>query len=301
MATAISTAFVAQFSSNVMHLVQQKGSRTAGTTLEENITGEKAFWDQIGAMNMIEKTGHNTDTPIADPVHARRMCIVRDYENAILIDKQDRIKMLLEPNGEYTTAFANAIGRLRDDVVIAAAYADAKTGKDGTTTTSFNSDNLIAVDYVEQGSVANSNLTVGKVRRAAQLLNSYDCEEADRYALISSYQLHALQRDDEFTSRDYNVLQPLMSGQIPMVDWMGFSWRRSERLQYSTGSGASGTRRALFYHKSAIKVGLAMAPVFRIDERSDKSYATQVYAAVSWGGTRMEENRIVAALCLQNA
>jgi hypothetical protein len=34
----------------------------------------------------------------------------------------------------------------------------------------------------------------------------------------------------------------------------------------------------------------------RVDERSDKSYATQVYASLSLGATRMEEEKVVECL-----
>ena len=274
-----------------MHLAQQGVSRLTGTVLEENITGEKAFWDQVGVADLIEKTGHNTDTPIIEVPHARRMVVVRDYERGVLIDQQDRVRMLINPDSEYAKAFAQGVGRNKDDTIIAAATADALTGKDGTTTTTFAAANIVAVDYVESGAAANSNLTVAKVREANRILNANEVEESERYAVISSDQLAALQRDDEFTSRDYNVLQPLMSGQLPTIDWMGFSWRRSERLLYVAGSTT--IRRCLFYHKNGIKVGTAKSPMFRIDERPDKSYATQVYVAVSWGATRMEEVRVV--------
>jgi len=35
----------------------------------------------------------------------------------------------------------------------------------------------------------------------------------------------------------------------------------------------------------------------RIDERADKSYSTQVYASMSIGSTRMEEEKVVEIAC----
>jgi|TARA_R110000868_G_scaffold393732_1_gene664832 hypothetical protein len=35
----------------------------------------------------------------------------------------------------------------------------------------------------------------------------------------------------------------------------------------------------------------------RIDERSDKSYSTQVYYCATFGSTRMEEDKVVEIAC----
>ena len=48
MSTQITTAFVQQFSSNVQLLSQQRGSVLRKAVSEESVTGEKAFFDQIG-------------------------------------------------------------------------------------------------------------------------------------------------------------------------------------------------------------------------------------------------------------
>jgi hypothetical protein len=38
-------------------------------------------------------------------------------------------------------------------------------------------------------------------------------------------------------------------------------------------------------------------PTARIDERADKSYATQIYYCQTLGATRMEETKVVEVLC----
>ena len=49
MSTQVSTAFVNQFSSNVQLLSQQMGSLLRSSVSEESVTGEKAFFDQVGS------------------------------------------------------------------------------------------------------------------------------------------------------------------------------------------------------------------------------------------------------------
>ena len=48
MSVQVTTAFSQQFSTNVTLLAQQLGTKLRGSVREESITGEKAYWDQIG-------------------------------------------------------------------------------------------------------------------------------------------------------------------------------------------------------------------------------------------------------------
>jgi hypothetical protein len=48
-----------------------------------------------------------------------------------------------------------------------------------------------------------------------------------------------------------------------------------------------------------IKVAVGREPTARIDERADKSYATQIYYAMTLGATRMEEKKVVEVLCTE--
>lgn len=50
MSTQITTAFVNQFSANVQMLSQQMGSLLRSAVDEESVTGEKAFFDQVGSV-----------------------------------------------------------------------------------------------------------------------------------------------------------------------------------------------------------------------------------------------------------
>ena len=69
MSTQITTAFVNQFSANVQMLSQQMGSKLRDTVDVETITGEKAYFEQIGSAAAVERTSRNADTPIMDTPH----------------------------------------------------------------------------------------------------------------------------------------------------------------------------------------------------------------------------------------
>ena len=92
----ITTAFVKQFGSNVEQLVQQKGSRIRpAVRIESGITGEEAYFDQLGATAAVQKTSRNADTPLIKSDHQRRRISMFDYEWADLIDKEDRLKVFI--------------------------------------------------------------------------------------------------------------------------------------------------------------------------------------------------------------
>ena len=71
MSTQITTAFVQQFSNNVSMLSQQMGSLLRGSVDEESVTGEKAFFDQIGSSAAVKRTSRHGDTPMVETPHSR--------------------------------------------------------------------------------------------------------------------------------------------------------------------------------------------------------------------------------------
>jgi hypothetical protein len=64
MSTQITTAFVNQFSANVQMLSQQMGSLLRSAVDEESVTGEKAFFDQVGSAAAVKRTSRHQDTPL---------------------------------------------------------------------------------------------------------------------------------------------------------------------------------------------------------------------------------------------
>ncbi len=64
MSTNITTAFVNQFSSNVAMLSQQKSSLFRNAVRVESVTGEKAFFDQVGSSAAVLRSSRHADTPL---------------------------------------------------------------------------------------------------------------------------------------------------------------------------------------------------------------------------------------------
>jgi len=84
MSTQVNTAFVNQFSSNVAMLSQQMGSLLRGAVDTESVTGEKAFFDQVGEAAAVVRATRHSDTPLVETPHSRRMVSLTTYEWADL-------------------------------------------------------------------------------------------------------------------------------------------------------------------------------------------------------------------------
>jgi hypothetical protein len=287
MSTQITTAFVNQFSSNIQMLSQQMGSLLRNAVDVETVNGEKAFFDQVGSAAAQLRTTRHADTPLIDTPHSRRMLTLADYEYADLIDDQDKVRLLVDPTSTYARAAAAAMGRAMDDVVIAAAFADAATGKDGSTTTAFDTAN-------NQIAAGATGLTLGKLIEAKEILDSGDVDPSiPRYIAVSPKQVTDLLNNTTVTSSDYNTVKALAMGEIN--SFVGFQFIVTNRL----GVDGASARRVIAWAADGIKLGIGKEPTARIDERADKSYATQVYYAMTLGATRMEEKKVVEVLCAE--
>ena len=49
----------------------------------------------------------------------------------------------------------------------------------------------------------------------------------------------------------------------------------------------------MLFTNDAIKLALGKDVMTRIDERSDKGYATQVYVCMTMGATRLEDEKVI--------
>ncbi len=80
MSTYITDAFVQQYSANIFHLSQQKGSRLRSCVRNESQKGKAAFYDRMASVAAVVRTSRHGDTPQIDTVNSRRMVSMADYE-----------------------------------------------------------------------------------------------------------------------------------------------------------------------------------------------------------------------------
>jgi hypothetical protein len=280
MSTQITTAFVEQYSANVQLLSQQSGSLLRDKVRVESVTGKNAFFDQIGSVTATVRSSRHSDTPQADTPHSRRRVSLADYEFADLIDDLDKVRMLADPTSSYAQAAAYAMGRAMDDAIIAAATGTAYTGVAGGTSTALPAGNIIT-------EASTGGLTIAKLRQAKKILDLGDVDPSiARFIIVGPKQIDDLLGTTEVTSSDFNTVKALAMGDIN--SFLGFNFIVSNRLNL-----ASSKRDCIAFAQDGLLLAVGKDATARIDERSDKGYATQVYYSAAFGATRMEESKVV--------
>jgi hypothetical protein len=285
----ISTAFVKQFGSNLDFLVQQKGSMLRNAVRIETVTGEEAYFDQLASTAAIKKTVRNSDTPLIKSDHRRRRVTMYDYEWADLIDKEDKLKMLIDPQSDYSINAAWALGRSIDDAIIECFSNTAYSGKAGATAQNFPAANIV--------SGGATRLTLQKLLDAKKILDNADVDpNEEKFIAVTGTQLADLLNISEIKDADYNTVKALVRGEVDT--FLGFKFIICNRVTFPYGltSVAANFRSIPVWARSGVTLALGKDIQTRITERSDKSYATQVYAAMSIGATRMEEAKVVQIL-----
>jgi len=280
MSSQITTAFVQQYSNNVQMLSQQKGSLLRNAVDAETIVGKNAFFEQVGQATAQKRVSRHSDTPQIDTPHQRRRVSLVDYEYADLIDKQDQVRTLIDPTSSYAQAAAFALGRAMDDEIISAISGNAFSGETGSTSVPLPAGQKIT----ESGT---DGLTIAKLRNAKELFDSASVDPSiPRYIVVGPKQISDLLGTTQVTSSDFNTVKALANGEIN--SFLGFNFITSNRL-----SIASSKRLCLAFAMDGVKLALGQDIMTRIDERSDKGYATQVYVCMTMGATRMEEEKVV--------
>lgn len=289
----ITVANVQTYKANVELLLQQQDSRLAGKVTVGSYVGKAAsVVEQFGETAAVQKTSRHSDTPLLDITQSKRWVFPADYEWASLIDSQDKLRMIIDPTSPYAAAGAAAMNRVKDDIILAAMFGTNYIGENGTTTESFGTVGSGTYDVgVNTGGTA-SGLNVAKLQGAIRILMTANKGELMEpvFGAISSYEHDLLLKEAQVANRDYGNTAVLVDGRVKR--FMGIDFTITERLSVS-----SGNRLVPVWLKSGMHLGIWNDMQVEIGPRPDKSYATQVYLAMTLGATRTQLGKLVRVVC----
>jgi len=293
MSSQVTTAFAQQYSANVELQFQQMGSRLRKYVTEDPMGAEYKYFDRIGTVSAKLKGARHADVQYSDTPHSRRRITFEDFYHADMIDKEDKLRMLIDPTSEYVSTAVAALGRQMDEIILDAALGTAYSGKTGSTSVSFPAAQQIAVNYVESGSAADSNLTIGKLRRALSLLESNEdiMEGEPLVCVLNANAKQALLRSTEMTSSDFNTVKALVNGELNT--FLGMEFCRTELVRQD----GSSYNRIIVMPKSALKMAIAQDISAKVDSIPHKFHNYQVLVEMSVGATRMWEEKVVEIKC----
>ena len=141
-----------QYANNIQLLLQQKDSRLKNFVMNGSHIGEQASpVDQIEKIEMQAPAGRYADIGRVDAAVDRRWVLPNDYDLPQLLDSFDQARLLIDPKSSYVANAVAAANRQMDRELINAFFGTAKTGKTGSTSTSFLSANQVAVTMGASG------------------------------------------------------------------------------------------------------------------------------------------------------
>lgn len=308
----VSTAFVQQYSTNVMMLLQQQGSRLRGTVQSYKFVGKAASMaEQFGSVSPVRNQSRHSDTPLISTPQDKRWIYPNDYDWADLIDNQDKLRMLIDPTSSYAMAGAWAMGRAMDDEIISGFFNSNNTGENGTSATgllsAYNSGSQAVASTV--GASSATGLNIAKLRAAKKILlqSEVDVDNDQLFMIITAKQHDDLLNEAQAISLDYNSTPVLVNGKIS--SFMGFNFIHSERIpgganfNTSINTGVTGYTTGSqwmvpFWAKSGMALGLWNDVQTSVDRRPDKRNSYQVYVTGTFGGARLEEKRCGFITCV---
>jgi hypothetical protein len=309
MSFQVNTASVQEFKTIVSLLLQQQGSRLRPAVNVQAFVGKAvSVVEQFGPVTAVRNSGRHSDTPLISTPQDRRWRFPNDYDWADLIDRHDKLRMLIDPTSAYCVNGSGSLGRAMDDEIIAGFFNSNKTGENGTIDTgllgAWNGGSQVVP--VNTGSSGNTGLNIAKLRMAKRLLLSaeVDVDNDPLYMAITAKQHDDLLNEAQAISLDYNSTPVLVNGRINA--FMGFNFINSERIP-GGGSFNTALNPALtvpagqnfvpFWAKSGVCLGIWNDLEVGCDIRPDKRRAQQVFLSGTYGATRLEEKRCGYIVC----
>jgi hypothetical protein len=277
MANSIDVARVQQYKANITMLYQQKASKLRKLGRIESVVGKQAFFERLAPADALPKVTRHSEQSIVDSIHTRRMVILSDWYWNDYIDKEDKLKMLIDPQSPYAQNAASALGRKLDSIIYTQIRGNALSGETGATTVALPSGQKIA-----HGS---AGMSLAKILQASRMLNTGEVPMESRYFVMDSNGLEDLLNIQQLTSSDYNAVKLLTTGE--MNSFMGFEW-----TIYNFAAESS-VYYGIACHRDSIGIAMAQEVQVEIDRIPTKHYLTQVYASTSFGATRIMEEGVV--------
>ncbi len=272
--------------------LQQEASRLEKfVTLESGLSGKMVAFDQYGLLTFEEKTSRMSSTVLNEAPTSRRVMYPHIYTKAVGFDEFDAKKL---------EGLRAAAGRCMDAVMLNSFLGVNYSGENGTVSVDFPDSQIIAEDYTDSGSPADTNLTVAKLRQALTMLQKAEAWNDERRAYgdelvlaCSSSQINALLKEPEVSSYDYNTVRALAEGKVD--SFLGFRIIRTEQLPIATG----GIRSCLAWVKSKAQFGIWDDFKVKLSVRDDLDEALQIRAKFACGACRLQEEAFVQINCLE--
>jgi len=280
MSTNLSPAFVQLFEAEVHQAYQGAAVlRGAGRT-RTGVTGDTVKFPKVGKGTASLRVPQTTVTPINASFSSVAVSM-QDFVAAEYSDIFNQQKVNFDERQELAQVVGNAIGRREDQIIIDALNA-ASAGSS------------VAKTVVTSGSAAASNLNVGKILAAKKALDAKNVPPTDRHFVIHANNLAGLLGDERAISSDFQTVQALVSGSVNSM--LGFQFHIVGDRDEGGLPLATADRTCFAFHRSALGVGVGIAPKTEINYIPEKT-SFLVTAMLSMGAGVVDTDGLVDVIC----
>lgn len=282
MPQSITEAHVKQWDDTIRALAQQQEARLAQHSTDRgSITGASFTMNRLApqAGDMEEIIDRHGDTKFADATHTTRNVIMKDFFEALPVDKQDEPKVLADPNSAYMQNLVMQYNRRQDKDFYDAARGNA-FDLDG---------NATALPTAQKIAHSSTGMTKAKIIQARKIFRGNEIDPHTGHDLFIAYNDQMLEdvlADTTLTSADFMAVKMLQEGDIS-GKWCGFKWIPYEALtlESSTYYTIAWSDRCLHRGRGYVEGTMG--------RRKDKKNLMQVDMAASHGFGRLEDEGVV--------
>jgi hypothetical protein len=281
MSVSISNVYIQTFEQNLRHLAQQSASKLRDKVTERSTNGNKHNWERLAPGSAVAKTGVLVDTPARRRVWSRRVSLASTWHDGEATEQEDPVQMLVDPNSNLAQNLSMSMRRAVDDIIITAATGAAKDGDDA--------DQAFPAGQVVGDGTAPITFDMVTEVQEKFMMNDID-PDYPKVFVVGPTQIRKLMQLTEQTSNDYvtsKLNQLSATGIVP--NWMGFTWIMSTRL----AAPQAGELSCLAFTQRAIGLQVNRDITARIAEDPSKSFAWRIYAYMTMGAVRVEDEHIV--------
>lgn len=284
MSDTITNNFVQQFDDSLRLLSAQMDSRLMQAVTDRGtITGESFTIDNIDPSGDLPADNvRHGDTTFSDITHSRRVVPMKDFFDALPLDRSDIPKMKVNPitGGHYATTLVGKKNRKVDNLIYRACR-DAQLLKDGTT---------VALPSTQKIAHGGAGVTKAKLIQARKIFRANEKDSHGGEQLFIAYTADMVEdilSDTTLTSADFMASKFLQAGDV-IGQWLGFTWIPFEGIDPVSAS----TYYTVAWAKSAIHLGSGYVEG-RIDRRPDKKNLWQATINCSMAAGRQDEKGVV--------
>jgi len=297
---------ITQFKDKQPFLVQKKYSTLGRLISPVAVSGAAAMIeDQIGSAiaHTTNAPVRGDDTPVDGIDGDRRWVHPNRVDSGILIDNQDKLRMLFDPTQKYGEAMAMAMGRKLDTLGYSKFLGTNYTGKTGATSTSFSTSTqkIDAAGKVGGTGVVGTQtgLNADKIKTLVRVLQiAYALMPgAEIKGIIGARQQEDMYSDIEYINSDYTGNRQLETNE--MKPFMGVRFFVDPSIPTTT-ENANTVRQCMFFVDGGFTMAQWGSFMTAIGPDIAKRNNIRIYTETNVDFTRTQEKMCVVINCLED-